>query len=307
MENGKFRLRLLQAKKICYTKAERLYGMKDTKIQWHPGFVAAMNLELSQNRDDLIFEKEHNLNTKPLEIDLLIIRKDSSVHIANEIGSFFRGHNIIEYKSPEDHLDIDVFYKVGAYASLYKSYGKILDERKADDITVSIVRERKPEGLFKYFKEHGYCVSNPEEGIYYVEGKILFPTQIIVTKELDIEKHTWLRVLSGNVEEKDVVRLLDRIKALTEKDDKDMADSVLWVMMEANQQIVEEWKGDADMFDALMEIVEPQVKLREEKVRKEGIQGTVDVLKELGHGESEIKTVIIKKYGLSTDEAAEYL
>lgn len=280
--------------------------MKDTKIQWHPGFVAAMNLELRQNRDDLIFEKEHNLNTKPLEIDLLIIRKDSSVHIANEIGSFFRGHNIIEYKSPEDHLDIDVFYKVGAYASLYKSYGKTLDERKADDITVSIVREIKPEGLFRYFKEYGYHVSNLERGIYYVEGSVLFPTQIIVTRELDQEKHTWLRVLSENVEKKDVVKFLDRIKTLTEKDDKDMADSVLWVMMEANQQMVEDWKGDADMFDALMEVVEPQVRLREEKVRKEGIQGTVDVLKELGHGESEIKTVIIKKYGLSADEAGEY-
>ena len=280
--------------------------MKDKKIQWHPGFVAAMNLELRQNRDDLIFEKEHNLNTKPLEIDLLIIRKDSSVHIANEIGSFFRGHNIIEYKSPEDHLDIDVFYKVGAYASLYKSYGKTLDERKADDITVSIVREIKPEGLFRYFKEYGYHVSNLERGIYYVEGSVLFPTQIIVTRELDQEKHTWLRVLSENVEKKDVVKFLDRIKTLTEKDDKDMADSVLWVMMEANQQMVEDWKGDADMFDALMEVVEPQVRLREEKVRKEGIQGTVDVLKELGHGESEIKTVIIKKYGLSADEAGEY-
>ena len=74
----------------------------------------------------------------------------------------------------------------------------------------------------------------------------------------------------------------------------------------ANQQMVEEWKGYAEMFDALMEIVEPQVKLREKKVRKEGIRGTVDVLKELGHGETEIKTVIIKKYGLSADEAGEY-
>lgn len=280
--------------------------MKETKIQWHPGFVAAMNLEFRQNRNDLVFEKEHNLNTKPLEIDLLIIKKDASAHIVNEIGSFFRGHNIIEYKSPEDHLDIDVFYKVEAYACLYKSYGKTLDERKADDITVSLVRDIKPEGLFRYFKEHGYHVANSESGIYYVEGKVLFPTQIIVTKELNQEKHTWLRVLSENVEERDAIRLLDKIKVLTEKDDKDMADSVLWVMMEANQQMVEEWKGDADMFDALMEIVEPQVKLREEKVRKEGIRGTVDVLKELGHGEAEIKTVIIKKYGLSADEAGEY-
>ena len=43
--------------------------MKDTKIQWHPGFVSAMNLELMKYRESLEFEKEYNLNTKPLEID----------------------------------------------------------------------------------------------------------------------------------------------------------------------------------------------------------------------------------------------
>lgn len=37
--------------------------MKDTDIQWHPEFIGAMNLELKKNRDDLLFEKEHNLNT----------------------------------------------------------------------------------------------------------------------------------------------------------------------------------------------------------------------------------------------------
>ena len=62
--------------------------MEDTKIQWHPGFVAAMNLEFAENRDDLTFEPEYNLNTKPLEIDLLIIKKEASVPIENDIGSF---------------------------------------------------------------------------------------------------------------------------------------------------------------------------------------------------------------------------
>ena len=46
--------------------------MKETKIQWHPGFVAAMNLEFARNRQGLIFEKEYNLNLRPLEIDLLV-------------------------------------------------------------------------------------------------------------------------------------------------------------------------------------------------------------------------------------------
>lgn len=31
--------------------------MEETKVQWHPGFVAAMNLELAEDRDSLIFEK----------------------------------------------------------------------------------------------------------------------------------------------------------------------------------------------------------------------------------------------------------
>ena len=70
--------------------------MKATKIQWHPGFVAAMNLEFSKDKQGLIFEKEYNLNTKPLEIDLLVIKKDTSVRIGNEIGVMFRGHNIME-------------------------------------------------------------------------------------------------------------------------------------------------------------------------------------------------------------------
>lgn len=45
--------------------------MKDTNIQWHSGFVGAINLEFKKNYDDLLFEKEHHLNTRPLEIDLL--------------------------------------------------------------------------------------------------------------------------------------------------------------------------------------------------------------------------------------------
>ena len=136
--------------------------MEDARIQWHAAFVSAMDLELAQNRSNLVYHKEYNLNTKPLEVDLLVINKDSDIQITNEIGKLFQGHNIVEYKSPLDHLDIDVFYKAGAYASLYKAYGKTVDERKAEDITVSIIRECKPAGLFGYFKEQvrllNFCI-----------------------------------------------------------------------------------------------------------------------------------------------------
>lgn len=281
--------------------------MKDTKVQWHPGFVAAMNLELAKNRDDLVFVKEYNLNTKPLEIDLLVIKKESNTFIDNEIGIIFKGHNILEYKSPDDHLDIDTFYKAGAYASLYKAYGETVDSIKADDITVTLVRDTKPIGLFKYFEEHDYFVSNPYNGIYYVEGAVLFPTQIIVTKELEQSSHIWLRALSDRMEKQDITKLLESINCLTQKNDKELADSVLEVSVQANKQVIEELIGDDSMSQALMEIMEPQLLLREKEGLKKGIQGAVELLRDLQHGDVEIKSIIKKKYNLSDEEAAEYL
>jgi len=296
--------------------------MKDTKIQWHPGFVAAMNLEFAGNRDDLIFEKEYNLNTKPLEIDLLVIKKETTVQIENEIGMFFKGHNIMEYKSPKDHLDIDAFYKAMGYACLYKSYGRTLDERKAEDITLTLVRETKPEGLFQYFGEHGYPISSPYKGIYHIGGKVLFPTQIVVTKELDKASHIWLRALSEKLERQDMEELVGRIRQLSGRQDKEFADSVFQVSIGANQRIMEEMKGDADMNQALLELMEPELRLRDEEKIKEGLQrglqrglrqglqqgirGTVDVLSKYGHGKDEIKKIIMEQYGISADEAEGY-
>lgn len=74
----------------------------DAKIQWHPAFCAAAELELRLNKADLEFKREYNLSKKPLQMDLLIIEKRKNAQIQNEIGTIFRGHNVIEYKSPDD-------------------------------------------------------------------------------------------------------------------------------------------------------------------------------------------------------------
>lgn len=233
--------------------------MNEIKIQWHPGFVAAINLELAENRGDLIYEKEYNLNTKPLEIDLLVIKKDKDIQISNEIGRMFKGHNILEYRSPEDRMDIDSFYKAGAYASLYKAYGETVDERKADDITVSLVREAKPDGLFRYFREHKVEVSNPYPGIYYVLDGVLFFTQVIVTRELNGKNHGWLKSLSDKLKKEEMEALLKRARSLSGKLERELADAVLEVSVKANREIVEELKGDEAMCQALLEIMEPEI------------------------------------------------
>ena len=60
--------------------------MNDIQIQWHPAFIAAMDLEMTKNRNRLKFDKEYNLNVKPLEVDLLITKSELDKPIDNEIG-----------------------------------------------------------------------------------------------------------------------------------------------------------------------------------------------------------------------------
>lgn len=74
-------------------------------------------------------------------------------------------------------------------------------------------------------------------------------------------------------------------------------------------------KGDAGMCQALMEIMEPQLLLRDEEKISEGIQKgmqkgnykTIDVLRKFGHKKEEIKAAIMEEYGLSAKEAEGYL
>lgn len=65
-----------------------------TKLQWHPAFVAGMQIEFGEEARHLTFTPEHLLGTKPMQIDILI-KKDSDQALHKNIGRIFRKHNII--------------------------------------------------------------------------------------------------------------------------------------------------------------------------------------------------------------------
>ena len=174
----------------------------------------------------------------------------------------------MEYKSPEDHLNIDTFYKAAAYACLYKSCGAKVDAIKADDITVSLVRDIKPLGLLQYLKKQGFLITNPYRGIYYIEGKVLFPTQIVVTRELGEDIHIWLRALSEKISMQEMEALVEKVRELEGKLNRELADSVLEVSIQANEWRMEEWKGEGNMGPALMRVMKTEL----EEFKKEAIQ-----------------------------------
>jgi hypothetical protein len=67
------------------------------KLQWHPAFLQAIQLELIEYKDFLEFKYEYQLATEPLRVDLLIIKKSPGMAIDKNIARIFKSDNIVEF------------------------------------------------------------------------------------------------------------------------------------------------------------------------------------------------------------------
>jgi hypothetical protein len=228
--------------------------------QWHPGCCGAMKLELRSDREHLTFEQEHIVNSRPIQMDQLIIKKDRDIVTENDIGKIFRGHNIIEFKSPEDSLNYDTYIKGIGYACIYKANEEHVDDIRLDDITLTFLRSRPPKKLISQLMQEGYQILRPYPGIYYIQkSSLFFPIQIIVTEELESEEHVWLRALTDHLQEADARRLAQATRILSQKGDIDNADAVINVTMKANKEFFEKIKEDEIMCEALREFFRPEL------------------------------------------------
>ncbi len=262
---------------------------KTEKLQWHPAFCAATELELRQDLDVLELIPEYNLSKKPLQIDLVIIKKmDWKRTLQNEIGHIMRGHNILEYKGPGDELTIDSFFKVIGYASLYKAQGIAVNKIPASEVTVSFFRNAYPKALFQELKKEGYILKKMYPGIYYVRGKVPFPVQVVVTSQLERKAHCSLRVLTTQVEMQDAELFLEQIHYLESKNERSNIDSVLQVSVNANKQVYSLLRRQNEMCEALRELMKDEIEKELENKLQQGekLQLIRLVIKKLQKGNS---------------------
>ena len=167
---------------------------------------------------------------------------------------FMENKDDLEYKSPGDELNIDTFFKTIAYASLYKSNGEIMDCIKADDITISFVRENIPVKLFRRLKMDGHIIEEKAQGIYYIHCNFYYDIQVIVSRLLNADEHIWLTSLTKNLTERNAKILVNNISSLYNKDDKEYADSVLQVVLNQNMPVFDNIKEGLPMCEAVSRV-----------------------------------------------------
>ena len=170
----------------------------DEKIQWHPAFDAALQIEFGDEAKYLEFDPEHLISKKPMQIDVLV-KNEKHVKLRKNIGRIFRQYNIIEYKSPEDDLDIDDFYKTYAYACLYKSDTETVDMIPADELTITFVCYHYPRNMLrKLEQDRKMAVEQEDSGIYYLIGDAI-PIQLVIVPKLSKEYNYWLNNLRNDL------------------------------------------------------------------------------------------------------------
>lgn len=234
--------------------------------QWRPAFYAGAQIELQEDADNLIFENEHQLGTKPKGIDVLIIKKQVNRPVKKNIGKLFRKHNIIEYKSPTDYLNIDDFYKVYGYACFYKSDVSRVNSIPIEELTLSFVSHGYPRKLMKHLKKkHGFRIQKIDAGIYYILGDFI-PIQIIVTRYLSPEKNLWLSSLTDHLKDKEVARKL--LEDFGNHKQEILYRSVMNIIMQANKTQFQEVK---DMLcEALEELMKDELEANRSRGLSEG-------------------------------------
>ena len=234
-------------------------------LQWHAAFFAGIQIELEEEAENLYFENEHMLGTKPMQIDVLIIKKDAEKIIHKNIGQIFRKYNLLEYKSPDDYLSVNDFNKVLGYAYFYMADTAHVKEIQSEEISISYVCSKYPRELIKHLLGKGHIVEKKEQGIYFIYGEP-FAIQIVINPLLSEETNLWLKNLSNKINSVETAERL--IREYERKKESMWYSSIMDIVVRANGAKFSEVKH---MCEALKDLFKEELEESWNEGHKTGI------------------------------------
>ena len=227
------------------------------------------------------------------------LRKKETQILKKNIGKIFRRYNIVEYKSPDDYLCIDDFYKGYAYTYFYKADRTPVNSILLEELTISFVCQNYPRELFRHIvEERKLQIKKMYAGIYYVLDDTL-PIQIIITSELSKEESLWLRNLTNQLKStKDAEELIEDYRKHKKNT---LYESVMDIIVRANEEKFEEAKK---MCKALEELMKDELEAKKNEGQEIGEEIGKEIGKEIGikQGRERVNELTLKLSALGRIE-----
>ena len=215
------------------------------RIPFHYGFYAAMKVEYDLIHADVTYEQEIQLGEDPVRLDFLIIKKSADVVLNDPIGKFFKSVNIFEYKSPQDGLSIDDFFKAAGYTFIYKGYDRKVDELPIENMTLTLVRHSYPRELIKKLKQIGFEVNEEYPGIFRIYGRICVDVQLVVSSRLPDGEYEGLQLLASGCTKDNVLQYAARARNSMDENVKTNAGTVVGICLNINNDLGNELKEES--------------------------------------------------------------
>ena len=254
------------------------------KIDWHAGFAGGLELCFVDYCNVIDIEREYELTKGSPRIDFIVVKKDKAAVIDNDIGRTFKTYNIIEYKNPNDALNVDVVWKCIGYAGLYKGLGKTVDAVPEKEITISIFRSRYPRKFFEYCKKEGRTTVKTASGVYKVQGFSAIDLQIVVTRELEDESLLALKIMMADADKNDIRRFINNTKDIDTPGLLEDLRVVVKVSSSVNEALFEEVLKESDA----MSTIEKLEQAREKALAESEAKGRAE-----GHAKGSEETLLI--------------
>ena len=250
-----------------------------------------IKIELKDYEEYLEFHEEYLLgkSKNSLRMDVLVIQKMDEIHIDRKIAERFRKYNIIEYKSPDDNLSVDDYYKIMAYGGIFRSITGRINEVQNKDITLTFITSKFPQKLEEELKRRKIPLVKRALGIYDINEDV-FPAQVIINRQLDEGENLWLRCLDNQLKKKELYEKLEE-QYKKHKNEARYAvpmNAIIWSNLEQ--------EGGNVMCEALYDLFADELAERETRGKEQGIKIGETRGKEQGIkiGETREKRIVAK-------------
>ena len=109
-----------------------------------------------------------------------------------------------------------------------------------------------------------------------------FSTRVVVTQELEPGEHRSLRILSNHAKKDDVEEFLRKAERMNTPRDRQNVEAVLQVSVRANDELYREIRRDANMCDALRELMKDDLEDARKLGESEGV-GEAKIIINMNH------------------------
>ena len=254
------------------------------------GVFSCLFYNYQQNGNVAIFD-EHRLSKEPLRIDIVVIKKNRDIELEPVWAKIFRGHNLLEYKSPVDKAPtFEVFSKLMGYAWIYAAQENV----KISDMTVTLICARTPKKLLKTLKEEfDYEILEKGDGIYYITERGVAAEKRLAIQVMVQKSELLLQALDKRPLDEATADKLAEYIAFLDKENRNKLDSWFKALAPKNAKIISERMGKnmTKTDKAYLEVMESLG--HAERLRNEGMQ------KGLQKGRQEVITLLEKGYSLA--------